>query len=250
MNIEFCLPVYNEEKILKNNVIKLLNYCLRQKFKFNWKIVLIVNGSDDNSAAIGKELSKDCPEKINLFIIKKVGKGNALKTYCASSQSDIILYMDIDLAVSLDNIYDLIGPIINGNYDLVIGSRMLPGSKIKRSFFRELSSQSYSFLARIILDNNFSDLQCGFKAIKTDIFRKIIPNIKNSKWFFDTELIAFTNFFNYKIKEAPVDWEENRYDERKSKINVFKNSFKFIFYLFKLKVRLRKNKTPRQSGEG
>ncbi len=243
MNIEFCLPVYNEEKILRNNAVKLLNYCLSQKFKFNWKIVLIINGSNDNSAVIGRELSKDYPEKIKLFVIKKVGKGNALKTYCAGSQSDIILYMDIDLAVSFDNIYNLISLILNKDYDLVIGSRMLPASRIRRSFLRELSSQGYNFLARMILGNKFSDLQCGFKAVKTSIFKKIVPNIKDGEWFFDTELVVFADFFKYKIEEAPVDWEENRYDERKSKINVFKNSLKFVFYLFKLRVRL-KNKKP------
>jgi selenophosphate synthetase-related protein len=114
----------------------------------------------------------------------------------------------------------------------------LPDSKINRSFIRELSSQSYNFLSKIILGHNFSDLQCGFKAIKVDVFNKIAPYIKDNKWFFDTELIFFTNYFGYKIKEMPVDWQENRYDKRKTKVNLIKDSFKFIINLIKLKIKI------------
>lgn len=250
MNIEFCLPVYNEEEILKNNVIKLFNYCIDQDFKFNWKIVLIINGSTDNSLQIANELCRNLQNKIKVENFKKSGKGYSIKRYFLKSRADIVAYMDIDLAVSLENIYDLIKPILYKNYDLVVGSRMLPNSRINRSFLREFSSKSYNFLSRIILNNNFSDLQCGFKAIKMDVFRKIAPYIKNSKWFIDTELIAFANFFKYKIEEIPIDWEENRYDERKSKVNVLKDSIKFIFNLIKLRMRLRIIKTPHQTGKG
>lgn len=237
MFIEFCLPVYNEEKILKNNVLKLLNYCNNQNFGFDWQIIIINNGSTDNSEKICQELS-DKYEKIKLENIKQSGKGRALKTYWQKSKADIIVYMDVDLAVALDNILDLISPIIKENYDLVIGSRLLPDSKIKRSFIRELSSRSYNWLSRIILNHAFSDLLCGFKAIKTDVLKKITPYIKNNKWFFDTELIVFADYFGYRIKEIPVDWHENRYDERKSKVNVLRDGLKFLVNLIVLRVRI------------
>ncbi|MEK9130358.1 MAG: glycosyltransferase [Patescibacteria group bacterium] len=238
MLIEFCLPVYNEEKILKSNILKLLDYCNKQNFNFDWQIVIINNGSKDNSKKIGQELFNEYFKKIKLENIKQSGRGRALKLYWQKSNADIIVYMDIDLAVSLNNISDLINPIIKENYDLVIGSRLLPDSKIKRSLLRELSSQTYNFLSKIILNHNFSDLQCGFKAIKTNVFKKIASYTKNNKWFFDTELIIFANHFGYKIKEIPVIWEENKYDQRKSKVNLIKDSIKFLINLIKLKIRL------------
>ncbi len=238
MLIEFCLPVYNEEKILKSNTLKLLDYCNNQNFNFDWQIVIINNGSKDNCEKIGQELSNKYFKKIKLENIKQSGKGRALKFYLQKSNADIVVYMDIDLAVSLDNISDLVNPIIKENYDLIIGSRLLPDSKIKRSFLRELSSQTYNFLSKIILNHNFSDLQCGFKAIKTNVFKKIASYTKNNKWFFDTELIIFANHFGYKIKEIPVIWEENKYDQRKSKVNLIKDSIKFLIDLIKLKIKL------------
>lgn len=237
MFIEFCLPVYNEKKILRKNVLRLLDYCNNQNFDFDWQIVIVNNGSQDNSEKICQELSNKY-EKIKIENIKQSGKGRAIKLCWQKSKANIVVFMDIDLAVSLKNIPDLINPIIKENYDLVIGSRLLPNSKIKRSFLRELSSQSYNFLSRIILNHKFSDLLCGFKAMKTDVFKKIAPYIKDNKWFFDTELIVFTNYFKYKIKEIPVDWHENRYDERKSKVNVLKDGLKFLVNLIVLKVRI------------
>ena len=135
MLIDFCLPIYNEEKILKNNVLQLLKYLEQQRFSFDLQIIIINNGSTDNSNRICCELAS---EKINpapfnkasehpkgcgikIENIKQPGKGGAIKTYALKSKADILLYMDIDLAVSLDNIPGLIKPIIQHNYDLVIG---------------------------------------------------------------------------------------------------------------------------------
>ncbi|MFH1979512.1 MAG: glycosyltransferase [Patescibacteria group bacterium] len=238
MFIEFCLPIYNEEKILKDNVLYLFKYCNNQNFNFDWKIVIINNGSIDNSEKIGRGLANKYFNKIKLENIKYPGKGQALKFYWQKSIADIIVYMDIDLAVSLNNISDLISLIINKNYDLVLGSRLLPHSKIKRSFIRTLNSKTYNWLSRIILCHNFTDLQCGFKAIKVGALKKLTPFIRNHKWFFDTELIIFANYFKYKIKEMPVDWQENRYDERKSKVNIFRDGIKFLGNLIVLRIRI------------
>ncbi len=240
MLIEFCLPAYNEEKILKNNILQLLQYLKQQGFNFDWKIIILNNGSTDNTDKICLELEK---ENIKTEYIKSPGKGRAIKTYGLNCQADILVYMDIDLAVSLYNIPDLIKPIIQEGFDLVIGSRLLPNSKTERSFLRSFSSKSYNLLSKIILRHNLSDLQCGFKAIKVNKFKQLMPRIQSNEWFFDTELIAFANHFGRKIKEIPVDWQENRYEARKSKINLARDSMKFIVNLIKLKLRLLKLKT-------
>lgn len=239
MLIEFCVPVYNEEKILKNNILELLEYLKQQKFFFNWQIIIINNGSIDGTGKICDEF-KD--EKIKIENIKQSGKGRAIKIYGLKSEADIFVYMDVDLAVSLRDIPGLIKPIIEENFDLAIGSRLLPESKTERPWTRSLSSRCYNFLSRIILKHNFSDLQCGFKAVKISALKRVMPNIQSNRWFFDTELIAFASHFNYKIKEIPIRWKENRYDARKSKINLFKDSIRFFVDLVRLRIRLCKIK--------
>jgi len=242
MLIEFCVPVYNEEKILAANALKLLEYCREKNFSFAWKIIFVFNGTTDNSVEIGKELSTRFPDFFAVFKEKEKGRGRAIKNYWLLSRADILVYMDADLAASLDNLSDLINPLINNESALAIGSRLLSRSKIDRSVFREIVSQTYNLLSRIILGHKFSDMQCGFKAIKKEAFVKIAPYLLGQGWFFDTELIIFSAFFNFSIKEVPIKWEEKRWDKRKSKVNVVKDSLNFFIDLIKLKWRILRMK--------
>jgi glycosyltransferase involved in cell wall biosynthesis len=235
MKVEFCLPVYNEEKIIRDSIVKLYDFLMKQNFVFNWNIMILNNGSTDSTRQICTELKN---QKISFENIIEAGRGRALKNYWIKSDADVLVYMDIDLAVSLENIPSLMKPLTDEGYDMAIGSRLLPESSIKRSFIRELSSQMYNFLSRVILHHNFSDMQCGFKAIKKEVIIKIAPFIKDNKWFFDTELVILAKYNGYRIKEVPVEWEENRFDVRKSKVNILRDSLRFIINLIILRLRL------------
>lgn len=239
MRISFALPVRNEEKILEKNTLKLLKFLKEKEYAFEWDIVLIINNSNDESENIAKSLSLKYPEIKNIIVSER-GKGNAIITFLNQSDSDFNIYMDIDLAVSLENINNLLDKLLKENFSLVFGSRLKKGSKTDRSFLRELSSRAYITISKIILGHKFSDLQCGFKGISKENWNSIKNYIKNHEWFFDTELIAFSQKMNCKIAEIPVDWSENRYDQRKSKIKIVKDSLIFIQELIKLKKRLNK----------
>lgn len=239
MLVEFCLPILNEEQMLEKSVLKLLQYCEKENFDFDWRIMILSNGSTDRSLEIAKELHEKYKDRIDFKDIKERGRGNALKIYWNDSKTDVCAYMDIDLSVALDSVSELVYPIIKEDYDLVIGSRMVPGAKVTRSFFREIVSRGYNLLSKAILLHGRSDMQCGFKAVKVDSFKKISQHIKDPKWFFDTELIFFSEKYGYKIKEIPVNWSENRYEKRKSKVNVMRDSIKFFCDLIKLRLRIR-----------
>jgi len=238
MKVEFCLPVYNEEKILAESCQKLYNFLLNQNFNFSWQIVIVINGSSDQSPLIAQKLSLEFTEKINFENIIELGRGQALKRYWLKSSADILVFMDIDLAVSLEAIPKLIEPILNQEYQLVVGSRLLSSSQIKRSFIRELSSQTYNFLSRRLLGHHLSDMQCGFKAITKSAFITIAPYLQDPNWFFDTEMIIISLAAGYKAKEIPVNWQENRYDRRKSKVKLLRDSNRMFRNLIRLRRRL------------
>ena len=241
MLIDICLPAHNESKIIKNNVLKLLNYLKTQNFDFDWKIIIIFNGSTDNSLAIAQDLAKQYLE-INVRNITEplFGKSSALRIYFFESSADIITFMDIDLAVSLDNFSNLILPIINKQFDMTYGSRIIKGAKVERSFFRTIISWGYIYMSRFILSHNFSDLQCGFKAFKRTVWEKIGPFTTYSYGFLDTELIILAYTFKFRIKEIPVDWKNSRFDKRTSRFSIIKAIVEFIQQSVAFKKRLRK----------
>jgi len=184
MKVEFCIPIYNEEKILKKSINRLDEYLRKENLPYDWSIVIVDNGSKDSSREIARSLKK---ENIFLYQVKKPGRGRAIREYWLKSDADIVSYMDVDLAVHLRHIRELIEPILNNSSDISIGSRLLPESIIDRNIFREIISRSCNILYRIMFYFDVSDTQCGFKAVRKDSFNRVSDYFFDNRWFFDTE---------------------------------------------------------------
>lgn len=205
-DIEIILPVYNEEQILEKNALKLAEFLKESGYKY--KISIANNDSTDNTFAIAKRLSKG-NLNIATFGFKKRGRGQAIKYIIRESECPVIGYMDIDLSTEIGHFSGMYTQI-NSGYDLVVGSRLLPSSIVRRSLVREVLSRGYSSLVRNTLKLPCFDYQCGFKLFRR---RKILPLmslIKNDNWFFDTELIYYACKEGLKLKEVPITWRERR----------------------------------------
>src|SRR5260370_37909681 len=98
--------------------------------------------------------------------------------------------MDVALATDLGGLLPLVAALLSGHSDVAIGSRLHRASAVVRGAKREFISRSYNLLLRVGLAARFSDAQCGFKAVRTEVFRALEPHIEDNAWFFDTELLA------------------------------------------------------------
>lgn len=240
MMLEICLPVKDEEKILAANMQRVIDFCVAANFSFDWKVMGLSNGSHDRTVEIFSEFKNKYPEKVDYREITEPGRGRALRERWKESEADVVCYLDIDLAVLPEEIPQLVKPLLANQADLAIGSRLLPEAKIDRSYFRECVSRAFNFLSRRLLPSNASDLQCGFKAARTDFFKKIAPLLKDDYWFFDTELVILCQYFGYRWREIPVNWHENRYGKRPSKVKIIRDILKFMKDIIKLRRRLSK----------
>jgi hypothetical protein len=70
-------------------------------------------------------------------------------------------------------------------------------------------SRAYNLLLRVVLRSSFSDAQCGFKALRTDVARQLVPLVKDNGWFFDTELLVLAERNGLRIHEVAVDWVDD-----------------------------------------
>lgn len=239
MLVEFCLPVKDEEKILEANVMRLFNFLINQRLMFSWRIIIAVNGSSDRSLEIAKRITESDPNYLAYSQIEAGGKGRALKKCFNDSRADILVFMDIDLSSALENLIDLINPVLNGKAAVSIGSRLIVGATTNRSFWREYASRLYNLFSRCLLNHNFHDLQCGFKAVKKETFQKIYPLLQNDAWFFDTELVILAQRLGYPVQEVAIDWRENRFGKHKSAVKIFRDSWRFIRDTFLFRRHLR-----------
>lgn len=207
LTVDIVLPVFNEAHMLEQSVTKLHKY-LASNLPYKWRIVIADNGSTDGTAAIARRLAERHPE-IRLLQLPEKGRGRALKQAWVSSKADILAYMDVDLSTNLDSFKPMIAPLIIGDAGLATGSRLMKQSRTTRGFKREFISRCYNRIIRTTMKTKFVDAQCGFKAIRRNVAQKLLPHVKDTAWFFDTELLIKAEYNGYKIHEEPVEWIED-----------------------------------------
>jgi glycosyltransferase involved in cell wall biosynthesis len=239
MNLNITLPCYNEEKILKKNVLFLFDFLKRNITTDQWQIIIADNRSSDKTAEIAKKLAKIYPQIQYLAVLQK-GKGVAIRAGWQRFPADLYIFMDADLATDLSALPNLIKAIQEKNYDLVIGSRFHSYSQVKRGILRKFISYCYNIVRKALLRSTVSDAPCGFKAVNQKIIKEILPQVQNNQWFFDSELVILAEKQGYKIKEIPIKWEDIREEQDKSRVKVISLGLDYFKNLVKLRKRLKK----------
>lgn len=206
-SVDITIPVYNEERDLAPAVRRLHNY-LNSEFPFSAQITIADNASTDGTAAQALRLAAELPG-VRLIRVSEKGRGRALAASWLTSNADVVAYMDVDLSTDLSALLPLIAPVISGHSDVSIGSRLVRGARVVRSTRRELISRCYNLLLRVVLGVGFRDAQCGFKAVRADVARRLVPRVQNRNWFFDTELLVQAERAGLRVHELPVDWIED-----------------------------------------
>jgi putative flippase GtrA len=146
---------------------------------------------------------------VRLIRLSEKGRGRALAASWLTSEARVVAYMDVDLSTDLSALLPLIAPVISGHSDVSIGSRLARGARVVRSTKRELISRCYNLLLRVVLGVRFKEAQCGFKAVRADVAQRLIPEMQNRNWFFDTELLVRAERAGLRVHELPVDWVED-----------------------------------------
>ncbi|MET7640954.1 bifunctional glycosyltransferase family 2/GtrA family protein [Streptomyces sp. NPDC005438] len=205
--LEVVVPVYNEEAALEHSVLRLCAY-LEETFPYAYRVVIADNASTDDTPRIARRLARE-REPVHSVRLDRKGRGYALRTVWADSSAPVRAYMDVDLSTDLNALLPLVAPLVSGHSDLAIGSRLAGGSRVVRGPKRELISRGYNLLLKGFLSARFSDAQCGFKAIRGDVADRLLPLVKDSGWFFDTELLVLAERAGLRVHEVPVDWVDD-----------------------------------------
>jgi putative flippase GtrA len=205
--LDVAIPVYNEEAALEPAVRRLHSY-LKDSFPHLFTITIADNASTDSTLEIARRLSAEFSE-VRVEHLDRKGRGRALRTVWLASEAAVVAYMDVDLSTDLAALGPLIAPLLSGHSDLAVGTRLNRNSRVVRGAKREFISRSYNLILRGSLGARFSDAQCGFKAIRSDIARALLPCTVDDAWFFDTELLVIADRAGLRVAEVPVDWTDD-----------------------------------------
>jgi putative flippase GtrA len=202
--VDIVVPVYNERAVLEDSIRRLHAYC-SANLEHDWQIVIADNASTDGTLEVAGALAGEL-ERITVLHLKRKGRGRALRAAWSASDADVLCYMDVDLSTDLRALPPLISALASGHSEVAIGTRLAAGSRVVRGRRREVISRSYNRLLQVALRARFSDAQCGFKAIRSDAARRLLPQVADEGWFFDTELLVCAQRQGMRIHEIAVDW--------------------------------------------
>lgn len=233
VSIDIALPVYyGNIPEVRGSVKAIREYCEKNLREYKWTIIIAVNGKQpEKIVEVAKELKKKYRGKVDYIYTPHPGKGYGILEAWSKRKVDVHTYMDIDLSTGLEAFKPMVKEIEKG-YAIVGGSRYHPQSRITRSLKRYIISKGYTlFFYRWILGVPFRDPQCGFKAVTEEIVEKVVPEIKDKVWFWESEMVYIAYKKGMSIKEIPVVWTERKI----SGVNLIKIIPDFIKNVFRMK---------------
>lgn len=227
MLISIIIPAYNEE----NTIIDILKKVNSERENFNLEIIV----SDDKSSDGTRDLltkNKSLYDKL-IMSDKNNGKGSAIINALKEATGDYVLIQDADLEYDPTDYKKLISPIIKDNADVVYGSRF-QGSDPKRIlyFTHRFANFIITILVNILTNINFSDVETGYKLVKTSILKDL--DLKEKTFAFEIETTMKLAKRKIKFYEVGINYFGRTYQEGK-KIG-FKDGIIALYKIFYYRI--------------
>jgi glycosyltransferase involved in cell wall biosynthesis len=202
-DISVIIPVFKEERSIERAIVEMARFFGKNRRIRDYEIIFVADKSGDRTIEIIQAAVKRDPH-LKLIVNRcREQKGGSVRIGMLKAKYDPMLFFDADLSTPLREINVFLDQI--DDYDIIIGSRGLPESKVKKRMFRVFLSKGFSLFKRVLLGLTVKDTQCGFKMFRKQckpIFK--MQRIKTGT--FDVELLVIAKRNNYKLKELPITW--------------------------------------------
>ncbi len=231
MKLSIVIPVYNEEKSITATIQKVLRAPVPAGI--TKEIVAVNDGSRDNSGALLDELQNDTTRVFHLE--KNSGKGAALRLGFSKATGDIVLIQDADLEYNPEEYPRLLQPILDGQADVVFGSRFIStGPHRVLYFWHSIGNNCLTLLSNMFTDLNLTDMETGYKVFKKRILDQI--TLEENRFGIEPEITAkIAKIPGVRVYEVGISYFGRTYDEGK-KIG-WKDAARAFFCILKYNLR-------------
>jgi len=235
-HLSIIIPCYHEGKRIGKNLPVIENY-LHAK-NLTYEIIVIVDGGSDDTLETVRRYQQ---QAANLHVIENRqnrGKGYAVRQGLRQARGALRLFLDADFSTSINHL-DTFLPEFDQGYEVVIGTRRLPGAHIlvHQPFYREITGYLGNWLIRAVLGLwTYRDTQCGFKMLTAKAAQTLADQLTIDRFGFDFELIALAEKAGYDIKQLPVTWVNDA--ESSVSLSGPNGLIQVLLDLFKIRWRL------------
>ena len=231
-NISFIFPIYNEEKRVKY-IFNFISWLKKKKIK-NFEIILVSNGSTDNTVLLLRSYAKKI-KQLKVYNINKASRGAAIKIGIKKSNYDINAICAIDNAWDLNFYLQSYKVIKNTNFSIIFGPKTHVYSKINRPLIRRLISIICTLYLKLLFGDKIDqDTQCIKLFNKKKI--KVINFLSDRNLFFDAEFFLMIRKFKVSYLSIPVKVKDNK------KMISLKMMIKFLIDAFTFRFSKNYNK--------
>lgn len=214
MKLSIIIPVFNEQDYIEETIKKVLEF---DSISAKKEIIVINDGSSDDTGKILKKLKEKNREIIVLENKVNAGKGAAVKLGLLKSRGDIVIIQDADLEYSPDNYPQLIEPFLKHKADVVYGSRFISNQPRRILYYwHYLGNLILTNLSNMLTNLNLTDMETGYKAFRGGLIRQIGPKLQSTRFGFEPEVTARLSKINgIKIYEVGISYWGRTYEEGK-----------------------------------
>ncbi len=232
IQLSLVIPTYNEEENIKN-LLETTSRILKI-IPISFELIVVDDGSKDQTRSIGKKLQKDNKEIILIERDKERGLATALIRGYEASQGQYLGAMDADLAHDPKYLLTMINLLNLNQADFIIGSRYVKGAQFKgKPILNLMASIVGQFLVKIILGVKVKDSSNNYRIFKREVWEKIKNQLHSDGNIMLTEIVYRASQNNFRIREIPILYIERRIG--KSKLSLFKETIKFFKNIWKIK---------------
>jgi dolichyl-phosphate beta-glucosyltransferase len=210
LDLSIIIPAYKEAKKIKQDVQAAAKFLEAQRIA--GEILLVDDGSPDNTVETAKALEKDFPALKVLSYSPNRGKGYALRYGISHSKGRNVMFADAGLCVPYDIAAIGLTMLDLRMCDMAIGSRRMRGSiRREQPLYRRIGSKVYSLVIHTLMGVPLyiSDTQCGFKIYQGNVARCLYASAFTDGFMFDIEIILRALADGYQILEFPVLWSND-----------------------------------------
>jgi dolichyl-phosphate beta-glucosyltransferase len=227
-SVSIVIPAYNEGAIIRD-VVTGADFFLRGHLQ-DYEIIVVDDGSADDTLRVLAGV-RNIPLKVIANGANR-GKGYSVRRGIEAAVKEYVLFCDADLSTPLSELLKFL-PYFDQGYDIVIGSRALPDSRLakRQGILRRSMGKTFNFLLQRLLLKGIRDTQCGFKCFRRDQAKELFSRQKVERFCFDAEILYIARRWGLKIRETGVEWA-NRPDSRVAIVN---DSLGMFIDLFRIK---------------